>query len=90
MGLEHLFYDDIPSGIKKITINNKTYSIEEFNSLREDFLKKRRKKTKINSYIPLFLSSYINLNKFIRYRSQPIFFKIYIYITAILNCFATI
>ncbi len=49
MGLEHLFYDDIPSGIKKITINNKTYSIEEFNSLREDFLKKRRKKTKINS-----------------------------------------
>ena len=47
MGLEHLFYD-IPSGIKKITINNKTYSIEEFNSLRR-FPKKRRKKTKINS-----------------------------------------
>ena len=49
MRLEHLFYDDIPSGIKKITINNKTYSIEEFNSLREDFLKKRRIKTKINT-----------------------------------------
>ena len=49
MWLEHLFYDDIPSGIKKITINNKTYSIEEFNSLREDFLKKRRIKTKINT-----------------------------------------
>ena len=49
MGLENLFYDYIPSGFKKITINNKTYSIEEFNSLREDFLKKRRKKTKINS-----------------------------------------
>ena len=46
MGLEHLFYDDIPSGIKKITINNKTYSIEEFNSLREDFLKKEEKKLK--------------------------------------------
>ena len=49
MEFEHLFYDDIPSGIKKITINNKTYSIKEFNSLKEDFLKKRRKKTKINS-----------------------------------------
>ena len=48
MGLEHLFYDDIPSGIKKITVNNKTYSIEEFNILKENFLKKKKKKNKIN------------------------------------------
>ena len=43
MDIDHLFQFDIPKGVKTITVGNKTYSIEDFNNLKNKHKKIKEK-----------------------------------------------
>ena len=43
MKIDHLFQFDIPKGVKTITVGNKTYSIEDFNNLKNKHKKIKEK-----------------------------------------------
>ena len=46
MDFDYLFYSELPSGIKSVCVNEKKMTIEEFQKAKNDFLLKKKTKTK--------------------------------------------
>ena len=46
MDFDYLFYSELPKGIKSVYVNGKRLTIEEFQKAKNDFLLKKKTKTK--------------------------------------------
>jgi len=51
MDFDYLFYSELPKGVKSVYVNGKRMTIEEFQKAKNDFLLKKKTKTK-SSKIP--------------------------------------
>lgn len=46
MDFDYLFYSELPKGVKSVYVNGKRMTIEEFQKAKNDFLLKKKTKTK--------------------------------------------